>query len=221
MANMLNTWSLSVYSQLVWLGTFINDFILQMILQMQAKADHVINSNYMLSKWLSSSPCGLVSEVTAFIAVGIIGVVLLCFSSWKIKRASAALKASQDLQPTAHAHASRADSQPNDATATPPPATPIPRKQANSSASTVSSSGSSTSSSSSPSNPSQRNFSHLAQDAPVSYATLQRDGVLDAVGTPTKKYSPARKSGSPGFSPTRIWGHDGSTGSSPYGGPVN
>ena len=63
-----------------------------------------------------------------------------------------------------------------------------------------------------PFNP-KRNFSGLAQTASVSYATLQRNGVLNPDGTPTKKYSPdSRKGNSQEISqvydsPTRTWGN--------------
>ena len=60
---------------------------------------------------------------------------------------------------------------------------------------------------------SKRNFSCLAQTASVSYATLQRNGVLSPDGTPTKKYSPdSRKANGQEISqvydsPTRTWGN--------------
>ena len=63
-----------------------------------------------------------------------------------------------------------------------------------------------------PFNP-KRNFSGLAQTASVSYATLQRNGVLSPDGTPTKKYSPDSRKGNGQEisqvydSPTRTWGN--------------
>ncbi|KAJ4341332.1 hypothetical protein N0V95_007243 [Ascochyta clinopodiicola] len=38
--------------------------------------------------------------------------------------------------------------------------------------------------------PNKQNFSALAETAPISYDTLQRNGILARDGTPTKKYSP-------------------------------
>jgi hypothetical protein len=57
----------------------------------------------------------------------------------------------------------------------------------------------------------QRNFSGLTKSAPVSYDTLQRNGMLNLDGTPTRKYSPGSREDnrmSPVYdSPTRTWGN--------------
>ncbi|KAL1607323.1 hypothetical protein SLS59_002288 [Nothophoma quercina] len=63
-----------------------------------------------------------------------------------------------------------------------------------------------------PFNP-KRNFSGLAQAASVNYDTLQRNGVLNPDGMPTKKYSPDSRKGNGREisqvydSPTRTWGN--------------
>lgn len=63
-----------------------------------------------------------------------------------------------------------------------------------------------------PFNP-KRNFSGLTQTASVSYNTLQRNGVLNPDGMPTRKYSPDSRKGNGQEisqvydSPTRTWGN--------------
>ncbi|KAF3033507.1 hypothetical protein E8E12_004603 [Didymella heteroderae] len=66
-------------------------------------------------------------------------------------------------------------------------------------------------------NAGRRNFSSLAKTAPVSYGTLQHNGLLDAMSTPTRKFSPSASIGNSVTtyeeyvqvydSPTRSWGN--------------
>lgn len=185
-------WSRPVYREMVPLEEVIDD----VLHWPQYGITHVIYENEVLAPY-----CKHISLFTVTIAISIICIIRSTFIIWNLERTITAQKA----QESALVH-TYSPPHPTNANATPSPSTPYQRKT--STIQLLSNAYASQAATDMPfrlsnrtgrlSTPgyqtpfndtsSPRNFSHLERDAPVSYDTLKRDGMLNADGTPTKKY---------------------------------
>lgn len=184
--------------------------------QIRETLDHLIDSNEMLANLLNHPHRQRLSVLTIMIWIGTIWMAYSNIASWRALRNEAAQMASQPAvqKHISSAHAS-SSCQPTANTGS-PQETPVQRKPfpplkgnvTNGSSSATGNRASfgfgvgkhvdgrtdrvSTPGYQTPlaNMPSRRNFSGLLETAPLSYDTLQRNGLLDAEGTPTKKYSP-------------------------------
>lgn len=204
-ATMVCILSLPVYRQPTWIETFIADSIEHF----QPEFGQLSNTNRLLSHCLKLPAYNYITTFTCIIGVSIFWIVYLYFSSWKTERAAAVQKALQGF-PKATATLSpsgRAIDAGNKDDPTPEipvhPHSSTHRNMSNSSPSTIGdhfpfgigeSSNGRTGRVSTPgyqtpfvSSSGQRCYSHLKGIAPVTYATLRQDGVLEEDGTPTRK----------------------------------
>ncbi|KAH6642741.1 hypothetical protein C7974DRAFT_372623 [Boeremia exigua] len=196
--------------------TFVRDMVAKIVPvvtffaeEAQGKFYSFVGENEKLMDWLQYN------LALVFTVIGLMLMLASHFSSWKTTRATAAQKEKPKLLGSRTASMDDAISQaynavsprhttpswpspPSSTTTLTPPSTPAhTTPTAATSASTfkyytpytINRNLSCLPSTPGPQTPSNRTFSHLAHTAPASYHTLQRNGVLNADGTPSKKFA--------------------------------
>ncbi|KAF9701291.1 hypothetical protein EKO04_000202 [Ascochyta lentis] len=224
-------WLMPTYRKPLWIETVVHDGLCQS----QAHVDWLIGNSDMLTQWqhhLHRQPASIFFIV---ISMSVLWIFVSYLSSWKHQRV-VQTPAPQGPSALTSPPPSSSPPQASNKNVTPPNESPVrpvmiataPRLAGTSSnvpslqsdhhlakrTGLVSTPGYQT-----PlvTNPGKLNFSGLSKAAPVSYDTLQRNGILNQDGTPTKKYSHGLGKGQkislddeeavyPYDSPTRTWG---------------
>ena len=191
-------WSMPVYREPLWIKTLVNDSFLRL----QTNVALLTSGNDTFPHWLHDLQRHYLYGFSVTFGIGIILTALSYLSSWRHRRIAASQTVQAQLEPSSTSFQASSSSSSlqqishgNTTPLTPPPHGPMstgsrvspPKVDKYLNSCTVSTSEHRT-----PfvRDPSQRNFSGLAKTAPVSYDTLQRNGMLNLDGTPTKKCSP-------------------------------
>lgn len=167
-----------VYRQLLWIETVVDDGLLLL----GAEVPRIVGTENTLLNWLNHLHLHPASFFLILIGVSVIWMAVSYYSSWKQQRtaASSMIRAINDTARASHQTTLHLDGSNSNISSTQVCTDLGHFSTAKRQTSVVTSSGG-------------RNFSGLARIAPVSYNTLQRNGMLYPDGTPTKNYSPGSK----------------------------
>lgn len=196
-------WQMPIYREPTLIETTIDDFVRQI----QANIDYLVSSNERLGCWWKSLHRPSLCCIALVLGIIFLWIAHSKFASWGTTRAHQAQMKS--LQNKRHGGTPTASSRQTMHDVNSEPETPVQRYSTGYDSSLSAVDGNAplsisenadgrTGRVSTPgyrtpyvNNSDRRNFSGLAKTAPVCYATLLRNNVLDVEGTPTKKFSPA------------------------------
>jgi hypothetical protein len=236
---MAHVWQMPVYREPTSLEIMIHNLLGQTQESFEQCINSVINSNDTLAYWWNHPHRRPIFVLSIVLEAITICLVISSIATRKMLRAQAAQLVSQPASQGMKTH-TQAPLRKSTRSTESPPETPVPRKPTHTNDFEPSGTPSmgthllfnigkkvdsrtgrvSTPGSQPPfvDRTGRRNFSGLSKTAPVSYCTLQRNGLLDAEGTPTEKFSPATSKGGSDTpveeeyvrvydSPTRSWGN--------------